>query len=90
MNESVDSDAEQLSMLDIDDKWREEWKNMPEYKLTRVVPVRVIKINLKTEEDVKKFEELIGQKLYPNRENYWYPGLNESMTSDLIYVDDES
>lgn len=68
----------------------EEWKDMPEFNLTQHKPFRIIKMNFETEEDVEKFGELIGQKIYPNRENYWYPRWNESMFSDLVYVDNES
>lgn len=86
------TDDRQLSMIDdlkIDDKWREEWKNMPEYRMTQEVPLRTIKISFKTKEDIQKFSELIGQKIYENRENYWYPKLNVSLYSNLVYVDSE-
>lgn len=80
---------EQLSMLDdVKDKWREEWKDMPEYNMTREKPVRIIKINFRSEEDVKKFFELIGQKFHPNVENYWYPKFDKSLYTNEIYVDE--
>lgn len=64
-----------------------EWKDMPEYKFRQHKPIRTIKINFENEEDIKKFEELFGQKLLLGRENYWFPGWHESMYSESVYVD---
>ncbi len=70
----------------------QEWKDMPEYRLAQHKAIRTIKINFETEEGIVEFERLIGQKIYPTRENYWYPAWHESMYPDSVYVDggDES
>lgn len=74
----------------IKDVTQEEWKDMPEYKLKQHKPIRTIKMNFETEEDLKAFEKLIGQKIHPNRENYWYPQWHESLYSNLVYVDENN
>lgn len=84
----------QLRLFDVDRQKsvaEKEWKGMPEYRIGHHKPVRTIKINFETEEDVQEFSQLIGQKIFPNRENYWFPAWHESLYSDLVYVDsDES
>jgi hypothetical protein len=68
---------------------KEEWKNMPEYKFTVENPIRVLKIKFKTIEDLEKFEKLLGQKIDPKRNTYWYPEYHESLFSNMIYVDEK-
>lgn len=70
--------------------WQEEWKDMPEYKMKQHKPFRTLKINFETEKDLEEFEKLLGQKIYPNRENYWFPVWHESLYSNLIYIDEEN
>lgn len=71
---------------------KKEWKNMPEYKFTERKPIRTIKINLEKIEDLEEFQKLIGQKIYPTRNTYWYPERHDSLFSNLVYIDgkDES
>ena len=71
----------------VENEWNKEWKDMPEFIMTPEIPIKTIKVSFKTEEDIKKFEELIGQKIYPKRENYWFPKLNRKAFSDLKYFD---
>ena len=79
--------AERLK--EIKDRDKKEWKNMPEYKFTEQKPIRTLKIKFETLEDMEKFEKLIGQKIYPTRNTYWYPERHESMFSNLVYIDEE-
>jgi len=78
--------AERLK--EIKDADKKEWKNMPEYKFTERKPMRTIKINIENVEDLEEFEKLIGQKIYPKRNTYWYPERHDSLFSDLVYVDE--
>lgn len=66
-----------------------EWHDMPEFIMNPETSILTIKVSFKNIDDVKKFQELIGQKIYPNRENYWFPKLNRSASSNYIYIDDE-
>jgi hypothetical protein len=70
------------------DLYEKEWQDMPQFIMTPEVPLLTIKISFKTQEDIQQFEKLISQKIYYNRENYWYPKLNRSAFSNQIYSDE--
>ena len=72
---------------DFDNKWEAEWKDMPEFNMNHINPIRTIKINFLTDEDVKKFEAILGQKIN-SYENYWFPKLNFKADSTQIFVDE--
>jgi hypothetical protein len=76
-------------LKEIKDMNKKEWKNMPEYKFTEQKPMRIIKIKIETAEALEAFEKLIGQKIYPARNTYWYPERHESLFSNLVYIDEE-
>lgn len=73
---------------DLEDKYENEWKGMPEFNMKPEVPILTIKISFKTKEDIQKFSELIGQKVSFNIENYWYPKLNRKAFSEKKYYDE--
>lgn len=73
---------------DLDDKWQEEWKNMPEFNMTPEVPILTIKVSFKTKEAMEEFGNLIGQKIRFNMENYWFPKLNRNAFSEKKYFDE--
>ena len=68
-------DKKNNTLFDVDRTWEEDWVGMPEFKMKHIKPVRIIKINFLTEEDVAEFSKLIGQKI-SGYENYWFPKLN--------------
>jgi hypothetical protein len=70
------------------DLYEKEWQDMPEFIMIPEVPILTIKISFKTKDDIEQFEKLINQKIYFNRENYWYPKLNRSAFSNQIYSDE--
>lgn len=70
------------------DLYKKEWQDMPEFIMIPEVPILTIKISFKTKDDIQKFEKLINQKIYHNRENYWFPKLNRSAFSNQIYSDE--
>jgi len=78
---------EQLD-FDIDDPWESEWKGMPEFKMTPEIPLLTIKVSFKTKKDIDAFSELIGQKVSPAMENYWFPKLNRKSFSEKKYIDE--
>ena len=67
----------------------QEWVDMPEFNMTPENPILTIKISFKTKEDIAEFEKLIDQKIYFNRENYWFPKLNRKAFSEYYYKDKE-
>ena len=54
-------------------EWEKEWIGMPEFKMGNTEPSNKITISFESYEDVKKFSELIGQKLTPKTKSIWYP-----------------
>jgi hypothetical protein len=81
---------EQQSLFDLPEPWEEHWQGMPEYNQTKLAPIRTIKINFLTQEDLDAFAALIGQKIHAGYENYWFPKLNIKTHSKDRYEDDES
>jgi hypothetical protein len=74
-------------LFEIENIWDKHWKDMPSFSMTPEVPILTIKVSFKTEEDIKKFGELIGQKINYDMENYWFPKLNRKSFSDKKYGD---
>lgn len=72
--------------LDIPEEWEKEWKGMPEFIRVDNRPVQKIVVNFRTQEDVKKFGELIGRKLTPNTDTIWFPNYK---TPTGVFVDKE-
>ena len=50
-----------------------EWVDMPEFIQEKKEPFSKIVIRFETEEDLKEFAELIGQKLTPKTKSIWHP-----------------
>ena len=50
-----------------------EWVNMPEFVQEKQEPFSKIVIRFETEEDLKEFAELIGQKLTSKTKSIWHP-----------------
>ena len=77
--------SEQSKLFDIAADWEEEWEGMPEFKRTDNAPAQKIVVNFRTHEDVRKFAELIGQRLSPKTDTIWFP-TNKTPTG--IYRDE--
>lgn len=65
--------SEQPTLFDMPRDWEEEWEGMPEFKRSDNAPAQKIVVNFKTYDDVRKFAELIGQRLSPQTDTIWYP-----------------
>lgn len=87
----LSKNSEQLNLFEEElpeSFYEKEWKDMPEFIMNPEIPILTIKISFKTNDDIDKFSKLINQKIYPNRENYWYPKLNRNAFSKFVYVDE--
>ena len=69
--------------------WESEWQQMPEYKQEDLTPYRMIYMFFKCEEDVKDFEQKIGQKIYPLSKSYWHPKAETRVAADKLWVDED-
>ena len=69
-------------------KWKEEWKNMPEFSQENLQPIQQIIISFETKEDVQKFANLINQKVTSFTKSIWYPEIKIEKPSSKRYVDE--
>jgi predicted site-specific integrase-resolvase len=58
---------------DLENDWQKEWKDMPEFIQEDLTSHRKIVIHFRNDADVKKFAELIGQKISPKQTSLWFP-----------------
>ena len=86
--DKMSKEDNQIPLFEIDERCKEEWQGMPEYIQKRIEPVRIIKIHFQNQEDIDAFGKLIGQKIHPGYNTYWYPKLDIKTNSNQVYVDD--
>ena len=60
-----------------------EWVGMPEFIQAKKEPFAKIIFRFETEEDLKEFSALIGQKLTGKTKSAWHPQLELGKTSHL-------
>lgn len=61
------------TLFDIDSKWEEEWKDMPEFVQGKQRPYAQIIVRFDSEDDLQEFAKLIGQKLNKKTKSIWHP-----------------
>jgi len=87
------SDEKQFSMfeeLGVIEAWREEWRDMPEFVMGNTEPFQKITISFKSLEDVKKFGELIGQRVTSKTDSLWFPKPDDYIAPKNFRYMDES
>jgi hypothetical protein len=83
------SDNNQISMfeaLGVEEEWRKEWQDMPEFEREDNMPFQKISVNFKTREDVKAFAALIGQRLTFDTDTIWFPAKTKIETG--VWIDE--
>ncbi len=73
----------------LDNKWQEEWKDMPEFIQEDLTSHRKMVIHFRNDEDVKKFAELLGQKITPKQPSLWFPEMPPRRYAHLRSVENE-
>ena len=81
--ESLFGDLEQF------ESWRNEWKDMPEFKMQNLTAEFSLKINFESEADVVKFAELVNQNITPNTKSIWFPEVKITRFMNKRYIDEE-
>jgi len=71
------------------DMEEDEWQGMPEFVQEDLSPHRVIYVRFRNDEDVAKFEELMGQKITEKQKTIWFPYAEPRLRAHLRYVDEE-
>ena len=67
--------------------WKDEWQDMPEFKMEDLSSFRKIVVHFRNQEDIDKFAELIGQKI-TKAPSIWYPEWKKRRYADKRYVDE--
>ena len=67
--------------------WKDEWQDMPEFKMEDLSSFRKIVVHFRNQEDIDKFAELIGQKI-TKAPSLWYPEWEKRRYADKRYVDE--
>jgi hypothetical protein len=79
----------QNSLFDqLEESFRQEWQDMPEYVQEDLTPYRVINVRFRNAEDVALFEKLMEQKITEKQKTLWFPFAEPRRASLYRYVDE--
>ncbi len=73
---------------ELNDDWRLEWLDMPEFSHEDMTPWRSIIIHFECAEDMKRLAEMIEQNLYPTTKSTWFPAAEIGRYRDRRYKDE--
>jgi hypothetical protein len=73
---------------DLEESFREEWRNMPEFIQEDLTPYRVINVRFRNQADVDEFEKLMAQKITEKQKTLWFPFAEPRRAAHLRYVDE--
>jgi hypothetical protein len=71
--------------LNVEESWKEHWKDMPEFQNHDVSPFQSIIVHFKSEEDRKLFATLIEQNLTYKTKAIWFPKKNDLPPKNFVY-----
>jgi len=72
----------------LDESFRAEWVNMPEYIQNDLTPYRTINVRFRNAKDVEIFEQLMQQKITEKQKTIWFPYAEPRIASIYRYVDE--
>lgn len=67
-------------------EWTKEWMNMPEFVQEDLTPYKTLSVYFLKDEDVKKFSNLVGQKITEKTKALWYPKKEKNTYANKRYV----
>lgn len=73
---------------DLEESFREEWRDMPEFVQEDLTPYRVINVRFRNQADVDAFEKLMEQKITEKQKTLWFPYAEPRRAAHLRYVDE--
>lgn len=81
-------ETQQQHLFDLSDmfKWKEDWKGMPDFTQEDLQPTQQIIVSFKTRDDVKRFSELVGQKLTYESKSMWFPKNDRESPSEYVWT----
>lgn len=68
--------------------WETEWLEMPEFVQEKQEPYAKVNIRFRNEEDLKKFSELIGQKMTKKTKSLWFPEIKRGLNASKRWKDE--
>lgn len=74
---------------DFENDWQKEWKGMPEFVQEDLTSHRKIIVHFRNNEDVKRFAELLGQKITPKQPSLWFPEMQPRRYAHLRYENND-
>lgn len=74
---------------DFENDWQKEWKGMPEFVQEDLTSYRKIIVHFRNNEDVKRFSELLDQKITPKQPSLWFPEMQPRRYAHLRYENNE-
>lgn len=81
--------TDQNTLFDnLEESFRNEWKNMPEYVQEDLTPYRVLNVRFRNAEDLAIFEKLMEQKITEKQKTIWFPYAEPRIASIYRYVDE--
>jgi ADP-glucose pyrophosphorylase len=85
-------DKPKLTLFDIPEKPLEhecEWVDMPEFVQDKKEPFMKIIVRFESEQDLKDFSKLIGQKLTKKTKSIWFPFKSHWGGIKKVWIDEE-
>ena len=76
-----------FDILGVEEDWKKEWQDMPEFIQEDLTPHQQIIISFESDNDVKDFAKLINQKLTYKTKSIWFPETQRGKFKDYSYVD---
>lgn len=68
--------------------WWELWQGMPEYSHEDLEPLKTIKVHFESIEDMRKFAEIVEQKIGPQTRSIWFPSAEIGRYANKRYSDE--
>ncbi len=91
-NEKKNAEGEEteyvFNFIDDAEKWRKEWKGMPEYVQEDLEAWKSLIVNFENREDMNNFSALIGKKITFETKSTWFPVKEAEKAIDKRWVDE--
>ena len=70
----------------VKEEWEREWKDMPEFVQEDKTAFKQILVNFRNEEDLKKFGELVNQKITISTKSIYFPQHDKEKPNNYLYT----
>ncbi len=80
------ADDKQPLLFEENPPWKQLWDGMPEYEQQDLTAWHSVKISFRSERDMAKFAELIGQPITSKTKFAWYPEMPIRRTTDKRWI----